>query len=78
MSRRSYLRFEPRTAVLALGLALALVPLGALLTKQLVEGATDLTYTIHWLETVPLVVLAVAFLLNGLLNERREQREAKG
>lgn len=67
-----YLRFDARRVAVSLAAALVLVPLVSLATKAIVEGATSLTYEIHWFETVPLIVLGVAFVLNGWLNERAE------
>lgn len=67
-----YLTFEaPRVGMSVLA-ALVIVPLLSLLMKVLVEAATSLTYTIHWFETVPVIVLVFAFVINGLLNERAE------
>lgn len=70
MASSPYLTFQPRRVALSLLAALVVVPAGALVTKTLVEGLTSLTYTIHWTETVPVIVLAVAFVINGMLGER--------
>lgn len=69
-ARHPYLRFHPVPVLVSLALAAAAVPALALLARAFVERFTPLTYTIHWLETVPLLVLALGFVLNGLFNER--------
>lgn len=71
MARSPFLVFQWRIAAGSLLAALVLVPLFALVTKLVVEAASDLTYTIHWFETVPLIVVLVAFLINGYWNEAR-------
>lgn len=70
MPSSPFFSFHPRTVALSLVIALVVVLLFALGMKQLVEGLTSFTYTIHWFETVPFLVLAVAFAVNGWLNER--------
>lgn len=70
MPRSPYLTFQPTHVALSLLAGLVLVPIFAVATKALVEGASDLTYTIHWFETVPVLVLLVAFVVNARLNER--------
>lgn len=70
MSRSAYLTLEPRNAVLSVVAAVVVVVVVGVVTKALVEGLTSFTYTIHWFETVPVLVLLVAFAVNGWLNER--------
>lgn len=70
MASSPYLTFRPRRVAASVAVALVGVPVLAVVVKGLVEGFTDLTYTIHWLETVPLLMLLVAFVANGWLNER--------
>lgn len=72
MPRSPYWTFRPARVGLSLLAGLIVVPLFAVATKGLVEGTSDLTYTIHWLETVPPLVLLVAFVVNARLNERAE------
>lgn len=64
-----YRTFVPRRVALSLAASLLAVAL-ALVAKAVVESLTPLTYTIHWLETVPLLVLLLAFILNGAWNQR--------
>jgi hypothetical protein len=74
-----YLTFHPRRVAGSLTIALVLVPALALVTKTLVEGLTPLAYEIHWLETVPVLVVLFALGINGLWNERaREDRDEGG
>lgn len=70
MARSPYLTFQPARVALSLLAGLVVVTIFAVSTKALVEGTTDLTYTIHWFETVPVLVLLVAFVVNARLNER--------
>ncbi|MDX1611287.1 MAG: hypothetical protein R3185_02885 [Candidatus Thermoplasmatota archaeon] len=53
--------------------ALVIVPVVGLTTKVVVEGVTSWTYTIHWFETVPVLVVALAVALNGQWNQRARQ-----
>lgn len=73
MARSPYLTFRPARAAISLLVGLVLVPVLAVVAKAVVEAATDLVYTIHWFETVPVLVLLVAFVVNGWLNERDRQ-----
>lgn len=66
----AYLHFEPRRVAASLAIGVLAVVASAYLAKTAVEGLTSFTYTIHWFETVPLLVLLVAFVANGWLNER--------
>lgn len=66
------LTFRPRRVAGSLLAALVLVPVLALATKLVVEATTPLVYEIHWFETVPLIVLAFAFAINGYWNEQAE------
>lgn len=70
MTQSPYLTFQPARVALSLLTGLVVVTIFAVTTKALVEGTTDLTYTIHWFETVPVLVLLVAFVVNARLNER--------
>lgn len=65
-----YWTFRPRRVAASLAIGLAGVAGFAVLAKALVEGFTGFTYTIHWFQTVPVLVLLVAFVANGWLNER--------
>ncbi len=70
MARSPYLTFQPARVALSLLAGLVVVTIFAVTTKALVEETTDLTYTIHWFETVPVLVLLVAFVVNAWLNDR--------
>lgn len=59
----------PRTG-LAVVAALVVVPVAALVMKTLVESTTSMVYEIHWLETVPWLVILFTIVFNRLLNER--------
>lgn len=65
-----YLTFEPKRVAGSLVAAFVLVVALAFVAKAVVEGLTDLTYTIHWFETVPFLVAGAAFVLNAMWNER--------
>lgn len=67
-----YLTFEPKRVAGSLLAAVVLVVVLAFVAKAVVEGLTDLTYTIHWFETVPFLVVGAAFVLNAMWNERAE------
>lgn len=66
----AYLHFEPQRVAASLAIAIFAVVVSAYAMKGLIEGFTSFTYTIHWFETVPVLVLLVAFVANGWLNER--------
>lgn len=68
--RSVYLQFEPRKLATSLALALILVPALAVAAKAVVESLTPYTYEIHWLETVPVLILGFTLFINGELNRR--------
>lgn len=78
MADSVYLTFRPRRVVASLALGVAVVVTVAFLARALVEGLTSFTYTIHWLETIPLLVVGVAFVVNAWLNERAETPKEQG
>lgn len=78
MARSALFTFRPGRVAASLVAALVIVPVLAVVTKAIVEGTTDLVYTIHWFETVPLLVVLVAFVVNGWLNERRRKGRSGG
>lgn len=59
---------------MSLAAATVLVPALAVAAKAAVEALTTLTYTIHWAETVPFLVVAFAFVIHAAWNERRPER----
>lgn len=77
MARSPYLTFQPARVALSLLTGLVVVTIFAVATKALVEGTTDLSYTIHWFETVPVLVVLVAFVVNARLNERAQGGEGE-
>lgn len=65
--------FKPtRATPLAILAAFAIVSMMALVAKVIIEGATTLSYEIHWTTTVPPLVLALALVLNARMNVRAQ------
>lgn len=60
----------PRLAASA-GLGFVAVSVVALVAKTVIESTTTATYEIHWIETVPLLTLAFAWIIHGEWNRRR-------
>lgn len=54
----------------SLAMGSALVSLLALAAKFLVESLTPYSYTIHWLETVPVLVALFAWIVQRRLRRR--------
>lgn len=66
--------FALKRTGLAFVAAVILVPVPSIVVKTLVEGLTDMVYEIHWLESVPLIILLFTFVGNRLLNEHHARR----
>lgn len=73
-----YWSFHGPRALASLGLGFGAVAGVALLAKVAVEAMTELTYTIHWFETVPFLSLAFAWIIHGEWNRRVLAREHGG
>lgn len=69
-----YWVFHPGRALASLVAGFAAVAAVALVAKAAVEAATDLTYTIHWVRTVPLLAVAFGWLIHGEWNRRLQER----
>lgn len=65
-----YWSFHGPRALASLGLGFVAVAGVALAAKVAVEATTELTYTIHWLETVPFLAVAFAWIIHGEWNRR--------
>ncbi len=63
--------------LIAGGMAYLLVAGLALATQWVVETMTSATYTIHWLETVPIISLAFAWFIQKWLREPRDGGQSK-
>lgn len=59
----------------ALLLGFALTVFGGYAYKYVIESMSELTYTIHWFETVPLITLFIAYLVQ---REWRKSTEPSG
>lgn len=70
-----YWTVEPRQAAASVVLGTVAVAVLAMAAKLAVETATELSYTIHWFETVPLLALGMAWVINGEWNQRRRERD---
>lgn len=66
-----YWIFDPKREAASAGLGFVAVAVVAAVAKTVIESATTATYTIHWIETVPLLTLAFAWIIHGEWNRRR-------
>lgn len=66
-----YWIFDARRLAASAGLGFVAVAVVAVLAKTVIEAASTVTYTIHWIETVPLLTLAFAWIIHGEWARRR-------
>lgn len=59
-----------RRAAAALVVGYVAVGVLGLAAKTVIESTSSATYTIHWIETVPLLALAFAWIVHGEWNRR--------
>lgn len=61
------------SAALAVGFAITVA--GGYVYKFIIESTTDNSYTIHWLETVPLITIFIGFMLQREWNKANSADE---